>query len=61
VANGVVEAYKTIGQIKVPVIVRLQGTNAEKAKEIIDNSGLKVSSAISFREAAEKVREVFSV
>ena len=60
VANGVVEAYKTIGQIKVPVIVRLQGTNAEEAKAIIDNSGLKVFSAISFREAAEKVREVLS-
>lgn len=55
VANGVVEAYKSIGEIKVPVIVRLQGTNAEEAKQIIDNSGLKVFSAISFREAAEKV------
>jgi succinyl-CoA synthetase beta subunit len=61
VANGVVEAYKSIGQIKVPVIVRLQGTNAEEAKKIIDNSGLKVFSAISFREAAEKVREVLGV
>jgi succinyl-CoA synthetase beta subunit len=61
VANGVVEAYKTIGQIKMPVIVRLQGTNAEEAKQIIDNSGLKVFSAISFREAAEKVREVLCV
>jgi succinyl-CoA synthetase beta subunit len=58
VANGVVEAYKSIGEIKVPVIVRLQGTNATEAKEIIDNSGLKVFSAISFREAAEKVKEV---
>jgi succinyl-CoA synthetase beta subunit len=61
VANGVVEAYKTIGEIKVPVIVRLQGTNAQEAKEIIDNSGLKVSSAISFSEAADKVREVMSL
>ena len=60
VANGVVEAYKSIGEIKVPVIVRLQGTNAEEAKEIIDNSGLKVFSAISFKEAAEKVREVLN-
>jgi succinyl-CoA synthetase beta subunit len=60
VANGVVEAYKTIGEIKVPVIVRLQGTNATEAKEIIDNSGLKVYSAISFREAAERVREVLA-
>jgi len=56
VANGVVEAYKSIGQINVPVIVRLQGTNAEEAKVIIDNSGLKVMSAISFTEAAEKVK-----
>ena len=61
VANGVVEAYKSIGAIKIPVIVRLQGTNAEEAKEIIDNSGLKVFSAISFKEAAEKVKEVLSV
>jgi succinyl-CoA synthetase beta subunit len=60
VANGVVEAYKSIGEIKVPVIVRLQGTNAIEAKEIIDNSGLKVYSAISFMEAAEKVREVMA-
>jgi succinyl-CoA synthetase beta subunit len=58
VANGVVEAYKSVGEIRVPVIVRLQGTNAIEAKEIIDNSGLKVLSAVSFKEAAEKVREV---
>lgn len=58
VANGVVEAYKSIGEIKVPVIVRLQGTNAIEAKEIIDNSGLKVFSAVSFKEAAEKVKAV---
>ena len=50
-----VEAYKSIGKINVPVIVRLQGTNAEEAKKIIDDSGLAVSSAISFREAAELV------
>lgn len=55
VANGVVEAYKSIGEIKVPVIARLQGTNAEEARKIIDDSGLAVYSAISFREAAEKV------
>ena len=60
VANGVVEAYKSIGKITVPVIVRLQGTNAEEAKQIIDNSGLAVFSAISFREAAERVSEVIS-
>ena len=58
IANGVVEAYKSIGEIKVPVIVRLQGTNAAEAKEIIDKSGLKVLSATSFRDAAEKVSEV---
>jgi succinyl-CoA synthetase beta subunit len=58
VANGVVEAYKSVGEILVPVIVRLQGTNAKEAKEIIDNSGLKVLSAVSFKEAAEKVRSV---
>ncbi|HBC79623.1 MAG TPA: ADP-forming succinate--CoA ligase subunit beta [Bacteroidales bacterium] len=60
VANGVVEAYKSIGEIKVPVIVRLQGTNATEAKEIIDKSGLSVISATSFREAAEKVGAALS-
>jgi succinyl-CoA synthetase beta subunit len=60
VANGVVEAYKTIGKIRVPVIVRLQGTNAEEAKKIIDNSGLEVFSAISFREAAELVTKILN-
>jgi succinyl-CoA synthetase beta subunit len=58
VANGVVEAYKSIGEIRVPVIVRLQGTNAEEAKQIIDNSGLAVFAAISFREAAELVTKI---
>ncbi len=56
IANGVVEAYKSIGDIKVPIIVRLQGTNAEEGARIIDESGLKVSSAITLKEAAEKVR-----
>ena len=60
VANGVVEAYKSIGKINVPVIVRLQGTNAEEAKNIIDNSGLAVFSAISFRDAAELVTKVLN-
>ena len=55
VAHGVVEAYKSIGEIKVPVVVRLQGTNATEARDIIDNSGLYVISATSFGEAAEKV------
>jgi succinyl-CoA synthetase beta subunit len=60
VASGVVEAYKSIGKIRVPVIVRLQGTNAEEAKTIIDNSGLEVYSAISFREAAELVTKILN-
>lgn len=57
VANGVVEAYKSIGEINVPVIVRLQGTNAEEAKDIIDKSGLKVYSAITLEEAAAIVKQ----
>jgi len=60
VANGVVEAYKSIGEIGVPVIVRLQGTNAEEARIIIDNSGLSVFSAISFSEAAAMITKVLS-
>ncbi|MBN7811995.1 ADP-forming succinate--CoA ligase subunit beta [Algoriphagus sp. H41] len=58
IANGVVEAYKSIGDIRVPIIVRLQGTNAEEGAKIIDESGLKVSSAITLKEAAEKVQAV---
>ena len=61
VANGIVEAYKNMGDaIKVPIIVRLQGTNAELAKEIIDNSGLAVHSAVQFQEAADKVKDVLA-
>ena len=61
VAQGVVDAYKNMGDaIKVPIIVRLQGTNAELAKEIIDNSGLAVHSAVQFQEAADIVKEVLS-
>jgi succinyl-CoA synthetase beta subunit len=60
VANGVVEAYKSIGEIKVPVIVRLQGTNSEEAKKIIDNSGLAVFSAVSFGEAAALVTKLLN-
>ncbi|MCB0700491.1 MAG: ADP-forming succinate--CoA ligase subunit beta, partial [Chitinophagaceae bacterium] len=56
VAAGVVEAYKNMGNIEIPIIVRLQGTNAEQAKELIDNSGLKVQSAILLSEAAELVQ-----
>ncbi|MFY8131727.1 MAG: ADP-forming succinate--CoA ligase subunit beta, partial [Bacteroidia bacterium] len=51
VANGVVEAYQSIGDIPVPIIVRLQGTNAVEAKKIIDDSGLNVHSAITLQEA----------
>ncbi|MCS6968573.1 MAG: ADP-forming succinate--CoA ligase subunit beta [Cytophagales bacterium] len=57
VANGVVEAYKKIGDIHVPIIVRLQGTNAEEAARIIEESGLRVTSAISLKEAAMKVQK----
>ena len=60
VANGVVEAYKNIGDIDVPIIVRLQGTNAEEGAQIIQDSGLKVYSAILLRDAAERVKEVLS-
>lgn len=58
VAAGVVEAYKKIGDIPVPIIVRLQGTNAEEGKKIIDESGLKVFSAILLKEAADLVEKV---
>ncbi|RPG60095.1 MAG: ADP-forming succinate--CoA ligase subunit beta [Flavobacteriaceae bacterium TMED81] len=59
VAQGVVDAYKNMGDsIQVPIIVRLQGTNADIAKALIDNSGLAVHSAVLFQEAADKVQEV---
>jgi len=58
VAEGVIEAYRTIGKIDIPVIVRLQGTNAEEAKVLIDNSGLEVHSAITLQEAAGRVKEL---
>ena len=58
VANGIVEAYKNIESINIPIIVRLQGTNSDIAKEIIDNSNLNVLSATDFKEAADKVQEV---
>ncbi len=60
VAQGIVDAYKNMGNIEVPIIVRLQGTNADKAKELIDNSGLAVESAVQFQEAADKVHAVLS-
>jgi len=58
VAQGVVDAYTKIGTIHVPVIVRLQGTNAEEGKKLIDESGLKVYSAITLQEAADLVKEL---
>ncbi len=58
VAEGIVAAYKNIGNIPVPIIVRLQGTNAAEAKELIDQSGLKVFSAIKLEDAARLVAEV---
>ncbi len=60
VAQGIVDAYKNMGNITVPIIVRLQGTNAEEAKKIIDNSGLKVFSAIELQEAADLVKKVLN-
>ncbi|GHA43774.1 succinate--CoA ligase [ADP-forming] subunit beta [Salinimicrobium marinum] len=61
VAQGIVDAYKNMGDaIKVPIIVRLQGTNADVAKELIDNSGLAVESAVEFQEAADKVQKVLA-
>ncbi|HEX4888456.1 MAG TPA: ADP-forming succinate--CoA ligase subunit beta [Luteibaculaceae bacterium] len=60
VAQGIVDAYKNIGDIQVPIIVRLQGTNAEEAKQLIEASGLKVLSAVLLKEAAEKVKAVLA-
>ena len=61
VAQGVVDAYKKIGDIPVPVIVRLQGTNADLGKKIIDESGLKVYGAAQFQEAADLVAKVLNL
>ena len=60
VANGVVEAYKNIGEIKIPIIVRLQGTNAELGAQIISESGLKVFPAILLKESADRIKEVLA-
>ena len=60
VAQGIVDAYKNIGNIPVPIIVRLQGTNAVEAKKLIDDSGLNVHSAVLLQEAADKVKEVLA-
>ena len=58
VAQGIVDAYNNIGEISIPLIVRLQGTNAKEAKKLIEESGLKVESVILLQEAADKVAEV---
>ena len=60
VARGIIDAYKSIGSIEVPIIVRLEGTNADIAKKLIDDSGLDVYSVIEFQEAADKVQEVLA-
>jgi len=60
VAQGVIDAYKEIGNIPVPIICRLQGTNAEEAKKLIDESGLQVYSAIALKEAADLVTKVLA-
>src|SRR6056300_308551 len=60
VAQGIVDAYNNMGDISVPIIVRLQGTNAEIAKQIIDNCDFKVYSATEFQEAADKIQEVLT-
>jgi succinyl-CoA synthetase beta subunit len=60
VAQGVVDACKNMSDINVPIIVRLQGTNAEEAKTIIDESGLEVRSAILLKEAADAVADVLT-
>jgi succinyl-CoA synthetase beta subunit len=60
VAQGIVDAYKNIGEIKVPIIVRLQGTNAEEAKKLINDSGLSVHPVVLLQEAADKVKEVLA-
>lgn len=60
VAQGVVDAYKNMGSFPVPLIVRLQGTNAQEAKDLIDNSGLDVISVVQLQEAADKVKEVLA-
>ena len=60
VAQGIVDAYKNIGKVHVPIIVRLQGTNAEEAKKLIDESGLNVHSAVLLQEASDKVKAVLA-
>ena len=58
IAQGVVDAYKNIGNITIPIVVRLQGNGADVAKELIDKSGLAVTSAVTLQDAADRVKEV---
>jgi succinyl-CoA synthetase beta subunit len=58
VAQGILDAYQNIGTIHVPIIVRLQGTNATQAQELIAKSGLAVHSVITLQEAADKIKEI---
>ena len=60
VAQGIVDAYQNYGSFPVPLIVRLQGTNAKEAKELIEKSGLDVISVVQLQDAADKVKEVLS-
>ncbi len=60
VAQGIIDAYNNIDNINVPIIVRLQGTNAEEAKILLDESGLEVRSAIALEDAARLVNEALS-
>ncbi|OZI06963.1 succinate--CoA ligase subunit beta [Siphonobacter sp. BAB-5385] len=60
VATGIVEAYKAIGNIPVPIVVRLQGTNAEEGAKIIDESGLEVHSAVQLKDAADRLKDVLA-
>ncbi len=60
VAQGVIDAYNEIGNVPVPIICRLQGTNAEEAKKLIDESGLKVYSAIALQDASDLVTKVLA-
>ena len=59
VAKGVVQAAQHIN-IPVPVVVRLQGTNSEEAKKILDESGLNLLSATTLEDAAQKVTKAIS-
>ena len=60
VAQGIIDAYKNIGDVRVPIIARLRGTNAEQARDLIEKSGLKVHYAIEFQEAADLVKQVLN-